>query len=694
MLNRQQPQDPSTYERILPGMLKRRSVMVLLSILAMWVVVCVQAGSRINRVEAMPDATLELVSKSSTGVLGNGPSRNPSISADGRYVAFESTAKNLVPNDTNGVTDIFVHDRQIGQTTRVSVTHNGGQANGASFEAAISGDGRFVSYSSKATNLVANPIYPPKIDCGDTSGHERNPSIQVYLYDRQTGAVTQASVNNQGVSANCRSWLSDISGDGTYVVYGSHATNLVDPPKNNKKRDTYIYNRITKQVRYANLTPQGTRPDQGAGLVDISSSGRYVTFNTKSGLFDPIDNNKTFDVILLDQQTNQTKLISLNESGRVGPEISHYSDVNTNGQYVVFQTLNQLTSEDRNNVTDIYLRDIVNNQTILITSPNSGQQANGNSRSGKLSGDGRYVTFISSANNLVANDTNGTEDLFMRDMTNGQITRLSVTLSGAQTSGSLNGTHAISTDGTFVAFSSSANNLVSGDNNGKPDVFVRSLGPAQPLPTSTSTTIPENTTTPTPTDVSPPADTPTPTETPTQTSETQPSPTPTDTPVPSPTGDVTSCFIAPDTLVRNPGFEESTADWKFYSNVSGNKNEMVSAAEWSCGRFDRVNITRTGSNIQLFQAGLPVVNNQRYTLRFDARADSKRSIKVFLHLNKTPNTNLGLSQTANLTTSWQTFEYTFTATGSTTDARLRLWFANQTAGSRFMFDNFSLSAAP
>jgi endo-beta-N-acetylglucosaminidase D len=138
----------------------------------------------------------------------------------------------------------------------------------------------------------------------------------------------------------------------------------------------------------------------------------------------------------------------------------------------------------------------------------------------------------------------------------------------------------------------------------------------------------------------------------------------------------------------------NTADWKFYSDASGNKNELLTAADWSCGRFDQVTINSTGSNIQLFQPGLPVVSNQRYTLRFNARADSSRTIKMFLHLNKTPNTNLGLNQVVNLTSNWQAFEFTFTATGSTTDARLRLWFSNQPVGSQFKFDNFSLTATP
>jgi hypothetical protein len=148
-------------------------------------------------------------------------------------------------------------------------------------------------------------------------------------------------------------------------------------------------------------------------------------------------------------------------------------------------------------------------------------------------------------------------------------------------------------------------------------------------------------------------------------------------------------------LILNPGFEAGTTDWKFSSNVSGNQFRVVSDAGYPCGQMGRVTINASGNNIQLFQTGLPIQKGQSYRLRFDGRADSTRNIGLFIHLHASPNTNLGLAVSKlELRNTWQSYDFTFTATDSTTNARLRLWFAGQSAGSQFWFDNLSLTALP
>jgi len=157
-----------------------------------------------------------IVSVDSSGAQSNNYSRFPSISADGRYVAFESEASNLVAGDTNGGGDVFVHDRQTGATTRVSVSSSGEQANDSSGAAAISGDGRYVAFYSYASNLVA----------GDTNG-----MIDTFVHDRQTGTTTRVSVDSSGAEANGNSddnyFAVSISGDGRFVAFMSEASNLV-----------------------------------------------------------------------------------------------------------------------------------------------------------------------------------------------------------------------------------------------------------------------------------------------------------------------------------------------------------------------------------------------------------------------------------------------------------------------------------
>ena len=151
--------------------------------------------------------TITRVSVDSSGLQGNNYSKTPAISADGRFVAFRSAADNLVSGDTNETEDVFVHDRQTGETTRVSVDSSGAQANSYSTNPAISADGRYVAFTSFASNLVA----------GDT-----NELTDVFVHDRQTGATTRVSVDSSGVEANGESseYYVSISGDGRYVAVG------------------------------------------------------------------------------------------------------------------------------------------------------------------------------------------------------------------------------------------------------------------------------------------------------------------------------------------------------------------------------------------------------------------------------------------------------------------------------------------
>ena len=159
--------------------------------------------------------TIERVSVASDGTQGNGKSDWPSISADGRYVAYLSDASNLVPGDTNGTTDGFVHDRQLGHTVRVSVASDGTQGNGPTFwrGTSISADGRYVTFASDATNLVP----------GDT-----NATTDVFLHDRQTRKTTQVSVASDGAQGNGASASASISADGRYVAFYTQANNLGD----------------------------------------------------------------------------------------------------------------------------------------------------------------------------------------------------------------------------------------------------------------------------------------------------------------------------------------------------------------------------------------------------------------------------------------------------------------------------------
>ena len=169
-----------------------------------------------------PDITRDSVA--SDGTEGNDGSYRPSLSSDGRYVAFHSSTSNLVAGDTNGVADIFVHDRRMGKTSRVSTASDGTEGNNNSYDPSISSDGRYVAFYSYAANLVA----------GDTNG-----VADIFVHDRLTGETARVSTASDGTEGNNDSYDPSISSDGRYVAFESWATNLVAGDTNGR-RDIFV----------------------------------------------------------------------------------------------------------------------------------------------------------------------------------------------------------------------------------------------------------------------------------------------------------------------------------------------------------------------------------------------------------------------------------------------------------------------
>jgi|GEM_PF-1585857 len=225
---------------------------------------------------------VQRVSVASGGTQGNGDSGCPSISADGRYVAFQSYASNLVPGDTNGTWDVFVHDRLTGQTTRVSVASDGTQGNGDSECPSISADGRYVAFASLASNLVP----------GDTNG-----TWDVFVHDRLTGQTTRVSVASGGAQGNSGSWCPSISADGRYVAFQSYASNLV-PGDTNGVLDVFVHDRLTGQTTRVSVASDGTQGDSYSFGSSISADGRYVAFSSLASNLVPGDTNDKPDIFV------------------------------------------------------------------------------------------------------------------------------------------------------------------------------------------------------------------------------------------------------------------------------------------------------------------------------------------------------------------------------------------------------------
>jgi Tol biopolymer transport system component len=397
------------------------------------------------------------VSVASAGTQANDNSNIASISADGRYVAFQSTATNLVGSDTNGATDIFVHDRQTGQTSRVSVGAGGVQAAGSSLYAAISADGQLVVFDSDANNLIGED---------DTNGVR-----DVFVRNRQTGTTVRVSMNSTGIQGNNNSQIAAISGDGQYVAFQSIATALVGNDTNNVE-DVFRHDRQTGETTRVSQTGDGVEGNSTSRSPSVSADGRYVAFESNATNLVPNDSNNVYDIFVRDRQTGQTNLVSVDSDGTQGNNNSQLPFISSDGRYVTFQSAaTNLIANDTNGRTDIFIHDRVKGETSLVSVASNGTQGDNVSVFASVSDDGRFVAFRSAATNLVANDTNGVEDIFVHDRQNGQTIRVSVASDGTQ-GDDLSVNPFISADGRYVAFFSNATNLVPNDTNGFYDIFV------------------------------------------------------------------------------------------------------------------------------------------------------------------------------------------------------------------------------
>jgi Tol biopolymer transport system component len=358
--------------------------------------------------------TTERVSVDTTGGDADSASSNPSTSANGRYVAFESFASDLVANDIGGHNDVFVRDRQTGTTTRVSVDLAGTEGDHDSDDPSISADGRYVAFESQADNLIV----------GDTNFF---PFSDLLLHDQQTGTTTLVSVDWTGAQGDGPSSSPSVSGDGRYVAFQSEA-DLV--------------------------------------FGDIS----------------------LYDIFVRDLVAGTTTLVSVDSTGIKGNNDSYAPSISTDGRYVAFESIaTDLVAGDSNGKGDIFVHDLQTGTTTRVSVGLAGAEGNGDSSSCSISSDGRYVAFVSDADNLlgVGNDNNGFFDVFVHDLQTGTTTRVSVNSAGTE-GNDTSSDPSISANGKYVAFESDATNLVASDNNNIFDIFVYERESLPPTVTLTS----------------------------------------------------------------------------------------------------------------------------------------------------------------------------------------------------------------
>jgi Tol biopolymer transport system component len=391
------------------------------------------------------------------GGQGNADSVESSISADGNYVAFTSRANNLVPDDTNLSTDVFVYDRNNGITERVSVKSDGSQGNGDSSAPSISGNGRYVAFIAEASNLVFNDV---------------NRTKDVFIHDRDTDITERLSIASDGSQGDAASYQVALSTDGRYVAFTSLASNLV-ADDTNINADVFVHDRNTAVTERISVASDGT---QGDGYhPTISADGRFVAFTADSSNLVVNDSNGMSDIFVHDRNRNITELVSGSNDGSQGNLGAIFSAISADGRYVAFDSSsNNLVSEDTNAAEDVFVRDRKTGLTERVSIAIDGTQGNANSHIASISADGRYVVFQSLASTLISYDNNNVSDIFIHYRYVGITELVSITSNGGQ--GNSHSTRpAISADGNYVVFQSLASNLIQDDNNARSDIFFRKI---------------------------------------------------------------------------------------------------------------------------------------------------------------------------------------------------------------------------
>lgn len=472
-------------------------------------------------------ATTERMSVASDGTPGDGLSGQWrfAFSRLGRFVVFDSDATNLVTDDANGVSDVFVRDRDADrdrqydepgavETVRVNVSTDGVEANDAStFQAAIASGGQSVAFVSPATNLVA----------ADTNG-----VLDVFVRERdvdrdrifdEPGAVStvRVSVSSGGDEGDGESQFPALSGTGRYVAFASSSNNLV-PGDGNGVWDVFVHDRDADrdgifdepgaaETRRLSVSTDDAEADGDSFWASISRNGRFVAFTSHATNLVPGDTNFVTDVFVRDRDTDRDRIfdepgavktirVSLSSAGGQHNRDVFDASIAPGGRFVTFvSNATTFVADDTDSLDDVFVRDRDSDRdgifdepgavtTVRVNLSSSGDHADAHSRHPSLSSGGRFVVFDSNATSLVPDDTNAASDVFLRDRdTDGdhvfdepgavETTRVSLSAAGTEVGADGAVGAVISPDGRWALFESRFPGLVEGDVLWVVDVFAR-----------------------------------------------------------------------------------------------------------------------------------------------------------------------------------------------------------------------------
>ena len=401
----------------------------------------------------------------------------------------------------------------MAQITRISVGAGGVEANASSYDAAVSDNGQVIAFRSTASNLTAtdDSIYPDIFvrDLGSATTemvsdrvtptarrYSLYPTISddgqtvvmntdfgysaIVVHDRASGTSTIALPPSIYYAVYARLEPS-VSGNGQFIAFYSEGTlEDTNPPEarptvadTNGTIDSFVFDRASVPIVPIQLVSRDSAGAQSKGdsfSPTLSDDGRYVAFYSYAPTLVPGDTNEHEDIFVKDRQTGGIVMASVASDGTIGNGDSYKPVIAGAGRYVAFRSqASNLVAGDTNKHWDIFVRDMTLGATTRVSVSSNGDQANHDSLEADISDDGRYVVFRSNASNLVADDTNKRSDVFVHDRQSGQTARVSKPVSGESNGHSTS--PAISGDGNWIVFESDATNLVSGDTNGSRDIF-------------------------------------------------------------------------------------------------------------------------------------------------------------------------------------------------------------------------------
>lgn len=333
--------------------------------------------------------TTALVSMAMDGGVVTAPSTLGGISGDGRYVVFSSVASDLTALDTEGFQDVFLRDTFDGSTIRLSEDGTGVGGNADSYGPVISADGTTVAYYSPATNLVV----------GDDNGF-----MDVFVYELGSGSTTRVAINGGGAVSP------KLSGDGRYMALHSDTTTARGggPPY-----QAYLHDRVAGTTSLISKTPAGVAGVGSSGVTDVSDDGSAVAFQNSADDLLAADNNSVRDVLVWDRVGDSLQLATLTNTGSQTPRNSVNGAISADGNLVVFRSVRPYTDDADDSLYHVYLRDLNAQTTVVLDLTSAGARGNGHALDLDLAANGKHVAFGSRATDLVAGDTNGVMDIFV-----------------------------------------------------------------------------------------------------------------------------------------------------------------------------------------------------------------------------------------------------------------------------------------